>query len=347
MTALLKTLPKAIRRNVVPAGDWARRLIDAMPATDGGEPATEELEETGLTEYLAAAIQRLTFTPVTAEDFETDRLPAHLSDDLRGAGRPGRRGRALQGPGRPAAEAQDARSRGRRTGERGHPARHRTRGAHRLDFDELPRIIDTRQVGTVVRAYPALVDRGDSVSITLLSTPEDQARAMPDGVRRLLLLGIPSPLSYVREHLSQNEKLLLATSPYQNSQALFDDCLLACVDAGLRRRAPGGLIWTRDEFESTRLEVSTGLVDALYATVGTVSTILGNARDADRAIRDATSLALVPALADARQQLAGLVFPASSRAPESRSCATCRATSPPSRLASRSCRPSSRATAPG
>jgi ATP-dependent helicase HrpA len=142
-----------------------------------------------------------------------------------------------------------------------------------------------------------------------MSTPDDQSRATPDGVRRLLLLSIPSPLSYVREHLTQSEKLLLATSPYQNVNALFDDCVVAAIDAGVRVRRPDGILWTRAEFEATRLEVSAGLVESLIATVATASTILGAARDADRALRGTTSMAVVASLADAREQLAGLVFP--------------------------------------
>jgi ATP-dependent helicase HrpA len=128
-------------------------------------------------------------------------------------------------------------------------------------------------------------------------------------VRRLLLLAIPSPLSYVREHLTQSEKLLLATSPYQNVNALFDDCVVAAVDAGVRMRRPDGILWSRAEFEATRLEVSAGLVESLISTVATVSTILGVARDADRALRGATSMVLVASLTDAREQLAGLVYP--------------------------------------
>ena len=111
------------------------------------------------------------------------------------------------------------------------------------------------------------------------------------------------------EHLTQGEKLLLATSPYQNVNALFDDCVLAAIDAGVRTRRPDGVLWSRAEFEATRREVSAGLVESLIATVSTVSAVLGAARDADRALRGATSMALVASLADAREQLGGLVFP--------------------------------------
>jgi len=177
------------------------------------------------------------------------------------------------------------------------------------DFDELPKLVDTRRGGTVIRAYPALVDKGTSVSIRLMSTPADQVRETARGIRRLLLLGIPSPLGYVREHLSQAEKLGLATSPYQNIQALFDDCMVATVEAGLRKHAPDGMLWNRAEFEATRMSVSSTLVDSLYATVTMVTATLAASRDADRALRGATSMTVLPALTDAREQLAGLVFP--------------------------------------
>ena len=46
----------------------------------------------------------------------------------------------------------------------------------------------------MIRAYPALVDEGASVAIRLMATPADQARETPRGVRRLLMLAVPSPV---------------------------------------------------------------------------------------------------------------------------------------------------------
>jgi ATP-dependent helicase HrpA len=305
VTALIKSLPKAIRRNVVPAADWARRLLDAVP--DGIDAA--ELEQTSLTEFLAETIQRKTHTPVDAEDFETVRIPPHLRMTFAVINEQGRevaRSKDLTGL------QQKLKTRVRESVARvtaATPHAMERSGLTSWDFDELPKLIDTRQGGTVIRAYPSLVDDGATVSLKLMSTPGDQATQTAAGIRRLLMLGIPSPLSYVREHLTQAEKLLLATSPYQNVQALFDDCLLACIDAGVRARADDGVLWTRAEFDAARAEISAGLVDSLYATVTTVTATLAAARDADRAIRATTSMAVISALADAREQLAGLVFP--------------------------------------
>ena len=75
---------------------------------------------------------------------------------------------------------------------------------------------------------------------------------MRAGVRRLLLLATPSPVSYVRDHLSGAEKLALAASPYPSTEALFADCLTAVVDAVVDAAAQTGAVWTRAEFERVR-----------------------------------------------------------------------------------------------
>ena len=303
VAALLKTLPKPIRRNVVPANDWARKLVDEIPP----DP---DIDETTLVEFLARQIRSLTYTPVDVEDFELDRLPDHLrvtfaviddrgqvaarSKDLSGLRlKLQRRTResvaaATVAPRAPAARNELERS-----------------GLTTWDFDALPRTVDTKHSGGVVRAYPALVESGKAVDIRLLSTEADQTRAQRAGVRRLLQLAIPSPTAYVQQHLTAAEKLILATSPYRSNAELFDDCLAACIDAVVDTST----IFTRTDFEAARAAVNSGLVDAMFQAVSDVSRVLVAARDADRAISAASSVALMAPLADARAQLGALVHP--------------------------------------
>ena len=303
VAALLKTLPKPIRRNVVPANDWARKLVDEIPP----DP---DIDETTLVEFLARQIRSLTYTPVDTEDFELDRLPDHLrvtfaviddrgqvaarSKDLSGLRLKLQRrtresvAKATVAPRAPAARNALERS-----------------GLTTWDFDALPRSVETRHSGGVVRAYPALVESGKAVDIRLLATEADQTRAQRAGVRRLLQLAIPSPTAYVQQHLTAAEKLILATSPYRSNAELFDDCLAACIDAVVDTSR----IFTREQFESARATVNSGLVDAMFQAVSDVSRVLTAARDADRAISAASSVALMAPLADARAQLAALVHP--------------------------------------
>ncbi|MGB4780179.1 ATP-dependent RNA helicase HrpA, partial [Microbacterium sp.] len=88
ITALLKALPKAIRRHVVPAADWAAKLGEDLVA-DGPEHH-EGLPAQSLRAALAQRIQRVANQPVAAADFDLDRVPAHLTMTFRAVDHRGR-----------------------------------------------------------------------------------------------------------------------------------------------------------------------------------------------------------------------------------------------------------------
>lgn len=302
VTALIKSLPKQIRKNVVPAADWAKKITAELPAEaphDADEPFTATL---------AQVIKKLTFTPVTSDDFDVSRLPGHLRmtfavvDEKNRVVGIDKDLRILQ-----TTLADSTRKSVARATETPKVTIQRD-GITKWDFDDLPKVLDTRHGDTTIRAYPALVDDGASVSIQLMATPVDQAIATPRGVRRLLMLAVPSPVAYVQQHLTAPEKLILATSPYQNTAALFTDCLVAVVDDVLYRVKPDGLVFTKKEFETLRDRVSAAVMDSMFQTVSLVARTLTAARDADKALKQATNLSLLPALTDAREQRDRLVF---------------------------------------
>src|SRR5690606_6320459 len=216
IAGLLRALPKAIRRHVVPAADWAARLGEEL--VGAGPESHEGLPKMTLRAALAARIQHVAHQSVTAADFEMDRVPAHLGMSFRAVDA---RGRTV-GSSRDLAELQErlagrardsvARSltaaprgpRGAQPAAGGGDA-HRTApapapgsaptGAGSLqertgittwDVGELPEVVDTKVAGGVVRGYPALVDDGASVSLRIEATAERAARLTPAGIRRLL-----------------------------------------------------------------------------------------------------------------------------------------------------------------
>ena len=167
--------------------------------------------------------------------------------------------------------------------------------------------MDTRVAGGVVRGYPALVDEKDGVALRIEATPERAARLTHAGVRRLLLLAVPSPSAYVLEHLTAAEKLSLATSPYPSAKALIEDARVAVADAVMARSAAG--IRTPEQFAAARDAFSAAVVDELFQAVSLTARILAAQRDVERAIKDQNSMTLLAALGDVKRQLAGLVFP--------------------------------------
>ncbi len=291
VTALLKALPKAIRKNVVPAADWARRLLPTLNP------------EGALLPELAAAIRAATHTVVDPAAFELERMPANLRMTYAAVDRNGKRlGTSKSLDELRTRFAEKTRATVAAVTARATPGRELERtGLTTWDLESLPAVVESGGV----RGYPALVDGGTSVSVRVFATEEEAATAHPRGVLRLLALTVPNPVSYVREHLTGAEKLALAASPYPSTAALWDDALLATLSAAAGDRAPRD----RVAFEALRTEVSAGLVDALFDTGALMAKVLTTARQVDTAISSASSLAFLGPLTDARSQLAGLVHP--------------------------------------
>ncbi|WP_109210820.1 MULTISPECIES: ATP-dependent RNA helicase HrpA [Microbacterium] len=336
ITALLRSLPKAIRRHVVPAADWAATF--AAELSGQGPESHDGLPLTPLRDALAARIQRVASQPVSRADFEMERVPGHLQVSFRAVDERGRTVgsdrdlAALQARLADRARASVSRSlsapapgagRGPRTPDGpaprvpatgaaavgGESAFAERTGLTDWTFGDLPDVVDTKVAGGVVRGYPAIVDEGASVALRIETTPEAAARATRAGVRRLVLLSVPSPATYVLEHLTSAEKLALAASPYPSAKALIEDCRVAVADAVIACTAPDGVVRTRAGFEAVRDALSASVVDELFQTVSLVARILTAAREVERAMRDANSLTLLGALGDVKGQLAGLVFP--------------------------------------
>jgi len=299
VTALLKTLPKPIRRNVVPVADWARRLL--------AEPDTAR----DLTAFLADRIRALTHTVIAPTDFDLARLPAHLQLTFSAVDDRGRRiasSKSLIALQRTLAERSRT-SVAKVTAAAAPTSDLERSGLTSWDVDALPRKLETTIASGTITGYPALVDEGGSVAIRVFGTEAEQQREHRGGVRRLIALTVPSPLGYVQEHLTAAEKLQLAASPYRSTAALFDDALLATIDSLVDAAAAPHEPFTRAAFEALRAEVNAELVEGLFATVALAARVLGAAREADRAISAAASLSLMAPLADARSQLDALVHP--------------------------------------
>jgi ATP-dependent helicase HrpA len=322
ITALLRSLPKAIRRHVVPAADWAAKLSGELAG--GGPESHGGLPPTPLLDALAARIQRVAAQPVTAADFDLERVPGHLRMSFRAVDERGRAAgsdrdlRALQDRLAGRARTSVARSIEKSAAPRRGPAApapsdspafaERT-GVTEWSFGDLPGVVDTRVAGGVVRGYPAIVDEGTSVALRIEATPEAAASTTRAGARRLILLAVPSPATYVLEHLTAAEKLALAASPYPSARALIEDARVAVADAVIARTVPSGVVRTRDDFDAARGAFSAAVVDDLFQAVSLCARILTAARDVERAVREQNSLTLLASLGDIKNQVAGLLPP--------------------------------------
>ncbi|TDE35853.1 ATP-dependent RNA helicase HrpA [Actinomadura sp. 6K520] len=296
VTELIRSLPKQLRVNFVPAPDYARKILDRVaPRT---EPLLDALER---------ELTAMTSVPVAREAWDPSRLPAHLRITFRVVDD------AAGGSGRTLGESTDLdelkrRLAGKVRGTLSKAASTIERsGLTDWTIGELPRTYERSQAGYEVKAYPALTDEGGSVAIRMYETEAEQRRAMWLGTRRLILLNAPSPVKLIQGGLTNKGKLALSHNPHGSVAALFDDCVTAAADRLIAEA--GGPAWDEDAFRALYDRVRADLHDATAQIVGLVERVLAEAHEVDRRLRGTTSLTLVPALTDIRADLTALVHP--------------------------------------
>lgn len=292
VTELIRSLPKQLRVNFVPAPDYARKILDRVaPRT---EPLLDALER---------ELTAMTSVPVAREAWDPSRLPAHLRITFRvvdAAGRSLGEGTDLDElKRRLAGKVRGTLSKAASTIERS--------GLTAWTLGELPRTYERNQAGYDVKAYPALTEEGDTVAVRMYETEAEQRRAMWLGTRRLILLNAPSPVKVIQGRLTNQGKLALSHNPHGSVAALFDDCVTAAADRLIAEA--GGPAWDEDGYRALYDRVRADLHDATAQIVGLVERVLAEAHEIDRRLRGTASLTLVPALTDVRGHLGTLVRP--------------------------------------
>jgi ATP-dependent helicase HrpA len=146
------------------------------------------------------------------------------------------------------------------------------------------------------------------VAIRVFEDEASQRVAMAAGTRKLLLLTLPPAARFLQGRLDNRAKLELSrANPYKSIAELLDDCAGAAVDRLVADA--GGPVWSSVEFASLRDTVRQDLVDAVANVVTQVQAVLSTAYDVEQRLKSLRDPALLPALADIRQQLKGLVHP--------------------------------------
>lgn len=324
VTALIKSLPKQIRKNFVPAPDVARQAVAALESEF--DPAEDDLESS-----LELVLRRIRGHIIPPGSWNWDAVPQHLRVSFKVVDSRGKvldEGKdleALQERLAPATRRAIAESLGATPATAGPPrakkgspvsalpedGRQAPRGFAEQSgltewtFGTIQREASVTVKGHTVTGYPGLVDEGKSVALRVFQSASEQQEAMRGGVIRLLALRVPAPDRYVLEHLNNTEKLTFSQNPHGSVSALIADCVLAAID----KLTPAELPWDRASFDALYEQVRAELIDTVFSVTAVVERILASTRRIEKQLKGTTSLALISALNDIKSQLEQLVFP--------------------------------------
>ena len=301
ITELIRSLPKAVRKNVVPAKDWAAKVLTNLPTEPTGK----------ITEVLATQLQSLSGVRVRPEDFSPEVLPAQLKVSYRVIDS---KAKQLEiGNDLAALQQKLAQSSIEAVSNMiqfDGPSIERS-NLQTWDFDELPRQLDTKHGSNKVSAFPALVldEKTNTVDLKLHSSEATQALEHPVGVVELVQLSIPSPVKYIEAHLTQAEKLAIASLPYPSLTAFVADVIRAGAKKQLFILDPKGLIFTAKEFENLRQLVEAISIELIFDVAKIMLKISQAASEANKAISNAKAIDFLTVLASEKLHIQQLLSP--------------------------------------
>lgn len=317
VAALIKSLPKTMRRALVPVPDTTKRVVGELKFGEGDLlAATAHL----LTRFAGEAIQ--------PDDFRLSQLPDHLRLRLRVVDATGRAvavgrdladiRRQLRADGQPATPPGEETRSGRSQtvadslnvpslSAAGAQAKFCRSGLTTWDFDDLPEQLRIDVNGVAQTRYPALADRGAGVSWQLVDSAETAAHLTRGGVRRLLTLAV---CDQVEPHLAWWpgwSKLLASGAPLGDAAYWNREVTDAIVDRAFLNEGPAPR--SRQQFEQTLSEGREQIGLAVQEILPLVSTLLRDYGRARGALGQLTGTQIGCAVSDIERQLGELMAP--------------------------------------
>ena len=255
--ALIRSLPKAMRRNYVPAPDFGRAFFEAWP-----QPSADDIRG-----ELARFLSKATGATVAATDFDVESLDPHLRMNLRLCDE---RGKLL-------AMSRDLDALRARFGERAGSA-FAARAGQALAAEglrEFPATPIPEQVPgeAGVPAYPALVDAGDTAALRIFADRNEALRAHPAGVRRLLEIALADKVKQARKQLPVSPKTGLLYAAIESQERLRGDLVDAAMNAVLAEGLEA--IRTPETFELRRADAAKRLFGEAMERLKLAESILG------------------------------------------------------------------------
>ncbi|MBL4629854.1 MAG: ATP-dependent RNA helicase HrpA, partial [Paraglaciecola sp.] len=301
IVALIKGLPKSLRRNFVPAPNYANAcLSDKQPIDKQGKPVA-------FLTALSLKLKRMTGRELDVSEWQLSKLPRHLTfnitviDQDASVIAQGRDLHALQ---------QKLQGKVKQNLQAVATPELEKSGLVSWEIDTLPTEFINKTGGYEIKAYPALVNEGKTVAVKLFEQPHIAQASHKLGLRSLVMLGIPSPIKYLQNKLPNKAKLGLYFNPFGQIKALIDDCIDAAVDQLIHQYCEQHNCDIRDkiQFDSCSDFVRQEINDSVLRIAQQVEVGLTVAHQIRKKMKGSVPLNLIYAHGHIKGQLDSLVY---------------------------------------
>lgn len=294
VVAVIKSLPKQLRRNFVPAPDYAAQSI----------PMIQQSESKSFFAALSGVLQKLTGVQVAAADWQLDQLPPHML----------MRYEILDANGKTIDDGRDIERLQAKYIDQIEESLASDQGNafERSDltdwnFGDLPEWVEVNTQGVQMKGYPALVAEEGKVNLRLFATAEAASFEMPGGLRALYKKRLSKEVKYLLRNLPGIDVLCLRFAAVGKSDVLKHDIVDASVDMALV--SDKAYPRTREEFNENLDKHKNDLVTHANTICEQLAKAFETHREISKRMSGSVSLSWVEAVADIKDQVAHLIYP--------------------------------------
>lgn len=302
IVALIKSLPKRLRRNFVPAPNYADACLADLSLYDKKNQFVPFLQA------LSLKLKRMTGVEVTPDEWQLSSLPKHLRFNFKVLDEQGK----LIRQGRNLTELQhNLQGKVKQNLQKVATPELEQNGLIQWSFADIPKEYVSKSAGYEIKAYPALVNEGRTVAIKLYEQAHLADTAHKTGLRQLVVLAIPSPVKYLQEKLPNKAKLGLYFNPFGQIQTLIDDCINAGVDSLISdySQQHSTDVRNKQEFHACCEFVRRDINELVLDIAKKIEVGLTTAHGINKKMKGNVPLSLIHAHSDIKQHLDSLVFP--------------------------------------
>lgn len=292
--ALIKSLPKTLRRNFVPAPNYADALLQRLKDKhdDHTLPFIDVITE---------ALFRMTGVKLNKEDWVLDNLPKHLKINFRVVDDKEKIiGQGFDLEQVKASLQQQVKNTIKAVA---------TDDIEQTDvtdwnFGDLPTSYMKKQGSYQIKAFPALVKSGNKVNVELLDHQEVAEASHLSGIVELIFKTLPSPIKHLQQKLPNKSKLVLYFNPFGQIDQLINDCIRAVIHKEVEQTVPR----SQDAFNQLRDKIRAELNDTVLDAALQVEKILLVGHKISKQLKGKVSLDMIQANAYIKAHLDSLIY---------------------------------------
>ncbi|QQD17188.1 ATP-dependent RNA helicase HrpA [Spongiibacter nanhainus] len=290
--ALVKMLPKAQRKQLVPVPDYVDRALQRMQV--GDQP---------LLPALAEALQQISNVDIALTDWPVAELEDYYRMNIRVLDDAGKKLAAGRDIARLRSQLADRvqKSISQETGNQ-----FETRAVTEWDFGKMADQHRFKQSGATLTAYPCLRDKGDAAELGLAESEAEANRLSERGVLRLLLLRLPQQVKQARGKVLRGNEHQLQFATIGGDRHRWVEMMLLAAARDAFAISAGSLPRRAEEFDAVWEQGRSEFVATLEAYEALMKEVLALYAGVRRTLKKANNLSWAHSVADINNQLSAL-----------------------------------------